>query len=120
MTRVARPPLAPAELDQIVESDCLTKLERLAAAGQRFELIYVDPPFNAGGKRRARLSHGVERARGTLAYSDHFGGVEAFIEMLEPRLAAMRAVLEEVGSLWLHLSHHTVHEAKVAAETSAT
>ena len=116
MTVVARPTLDPTALDQIIESDCLTKLEELAAAGRRFELIYVDPPFNAGGKRRARLSNGVERARGTLAYSDHFGGVDAFIEMLEPRLAAMRAVLEECGSLWLHLSHHTVHEAKVAAD----
>jgi len=116
VTLVDRPPGEPVALDQIVESDCLTKLERLATAGQRFELIYVDPPFNAGGKRRARLANGVERARGTLAYSDHFGGVDAFIEMLEPRLAAMRAVLEECGSLWLHLSHHTVHEAKVAAD----
>jgi site-specific DNA-methyltransferase (adenine-specific) len=103
-------------LDRIIESDCLPTLDELAAAGQRFELIYVDPPFNAGGKRRARLETGVERARGTLAYHDHFGGVDAFIQMLEPRLAAMRAVLDEIGSLWLHLSHHTVHEAKVAAD----
>ena len=103
-------------LDRVIESDCLPRLEELATAGQRFDLIYVDPPFNAGGKRRARLTSGVERARGTLAYSDHFGGVDAFIEMLEPRLAAMRACVSDSGSLWLHLSHHTVHEAKVAAD----
>jgi site-specific DNA-methyltransferase (adenine-specific) len=103
-------------LDRVIESDCLPRLEELATAGQRFDLIYVDPPFNAGGKRRARLASGVERARGTLAYSDHFGGVDAFIEMLEPRLAAMRACLSDSSSLWLHLSHHTVHEAKLAAD----
>ena len=88
----------------------------LQAAGERFDLIYVDPPFNAGGKRRARLQSGVERARGTLAYADHFGDVDAFLGMLEPRLAAMRECLSERGSLWLHLSHHTVHEAKCAAD----
>jgi site-specific DNA-methyltransferase (adenine-specific) len=103
-------------MNAILEADCLTCLPELAASGQRFELIYVDPPFNAGGKRRARLSNGVERAHGTLAYSDQFGSADGFIEMLEPRLAAMRACLSESGSLWLHLSHHTVHEAKVAAD----
>jgi site-specific DNA-methyltransferase (adenine-specific) len=103
-------------MNAIVEADCLACLPELAASGQRFDLIYVDPPFNAGGKRRARLSSGVERAHGTLAYSDQFGSADGFIEMLEPRLAAMRACLSESGSLWLHLSHHTVHEAKGAAD----
>lgn len=99
----------------IIQGDCLARLAELTAS-RRFDLVYVDPPFNAGGKRKARLTSGVERAHGTLAYSDHFGSVEAFVAMLEPRLAAMRACLSEVGSLWLHLSHHTVHEVKVAAD----
>lgn len=103
-------------MNTVIEADCLQHLAAVAASGQRFDLIYVDPPFNAGGKRRARLAHGVERAHGTLAYSDHFGSVDAFIQMLEPRLAAMHACLSESGSLWLHLSHHTVHEAKLAAD----
>jgi site-specific DNA-methyltransferase (adenine-specific) len=107
---------ADALADRIIEEDCLSCLPRVAASGARFDLIYVDPPFNAGGKRRARLASGVERARGTLAYNDHFGGVDAFIDMLEPRLAAMHACLSASGSLWLHLSHHTVHEAKAAAD----
>ena len=103
-------------VSEIFHGDCLSRLPELAASGARFDLIYVDPPFNAGGKRRARLADGVERASGTLAYHDHFGNVDAFIEMLEPRLAAMHACLSDTGSLWLHLSHHTVHEAKVAAD----
>jgi len=103
-------------VNAIIEADCLTSLPEVAASGHRFDLIYVDPPFNAGGKRRARLASGVERAHGTLAYNDQFGSVDSFITMLEPRLAAMRACLSDAGSLWLHLSHHTVHEAKVAAD----
>jgi site-specific DNA-methyltransferase (adenine-specific) len=94
----------------------LTRLEELRASGRRFDLIYVDPPFNAGGKRRARLEAGATRVDGTLAYEDHFGSVEDFIAMLEPRLLGMRNCLSERGSLWLHLSHHTVHEAKSAAD----
>jgi site-specific DNA-methyltransferase (adenine-specific) len=101
---------------RVTECDCLDGLAELERRGQVFDLIYVDPPFNAGGTRRARLGQGVERAHGTFAYTDHFGSVDEFIAMLEPRLAAMRACLSPRGSLWLHLSHHTVHEAKSAAD----
>jgi site-specific DNA-methyltransferase (adenine-specific) len=100
----------------ILEGDCLDILVALSSEEKRFDLIYVDPPFNAGGKRRARLEAGTARAAGTFAYEDHFGSSEGFIEMLEPRLAAMRGCLSETGSLWLHLSHHTVHEAKCALD----
>jgi site-specific DNA-methyltransferase (adenine-specific) len=36
--------------------------------------------------------------------------------MLEPRLAAMREVLSDCGSLWVHLDHRTVHDTKVALD----
>jgi len=114
--RQGEEPFEVRRASRIEEGDCLRGLGELAARGERFDLIYVDPPFNAGGKRRARLSQGVERARGTHAYDDHFGDVDGFLAMLEPRLAAMRECLSERGSLWLHLSHHTVHEAKCAAD----
>lgn len=109
---------AGRELDSsgVTECDCVEGLAELLERRLAFDLIYVDPPFNAGGTRRARLGRGVERARGTFAYEDHFGSVDDFIAMLEPRLAAMKACLSPRGSLWLHLSHHTVHEAKVAAD----
>jgi site-specific DNA-methyltransferase (adenine-specific) len=117
------PPAAPdfaapdfAE-DGIHEGDCLEVLPRvLAALGEeRFDLIYVDPPFNAGGSRNARLALG-ERARGTPAYVDAWGGLTAFLEMFAPRLALLREALAPRGSLWIHLDHRAVHDAKVLAD----
>jgi site-specific DNA-methyltransferase (adenine-specific) len=103
-------------LDRVVLGDCLDILATLASApGSRFDLIYVDPPFNAGGRRGARADRG-ERLSGPTAYEDHWGGLDAFMRMLEPRLAAMRSVLAENGSLWLHLDHRAVHDAKVALD----
>jgi site-specific DNA-methyltransferase (adenine-specific) len=96
--------------------DCLDLLPGLATSERdRFDLVYVDPPFNT------RVHHGVrkgrgERARGERAYRDAWGGIEAFLAMLEPRLAAVRDVMSRQGSLFLHLDHRTVHEAKVAAD----
>lgn len=78
-------------------------------------MAYADPPFNAGGKRAARVGKG-ERVRGQHAYDDAWSSIDAFIAMLEPRLAAVRDALSERGSLWLHLDHRTVHDAKVCAD----
>lgn len=97
----------------VAEGDCLRELPHLK---ERFDLVYVDPPFNAGGTRRARTAEHGHRHSGEHAYHDRFGGIDSFIEMLEPRLSLMRECLSDVGSLWLHLSHHTVHEAKLAAD----
>jgi site-specific DNA-methyltransferase (adenine-specific) len=99
---------------QLLHGDCLDVLGELGEAG-RFDLAYMDPPFNAGGGRGARQKKG-ERVSGKLAYRDAWGGLDAFLAMLEPRLAAVRDTLSPVGSLWLHLDHRAVHDAKVLAD----
>jgi site-specific DNA-methyltransferase (adenine-specific) len=98
----------------VLEGDCLDVVPRLVGGGP-FDLVYVDPPFNAGGARGARAGAG-ERARGPLAYTDSWGGLEAFLSMLEPRLAVLRSVLSSRGSVWIHLDHRTVHDAKRVAD----
>jgi site-specific DNA-methyltransferase (adenine-specific) len=96
--------------------DCLTLVPELARDLGPFQLIYVDPPFNAGGQRRAR-GRGGARAEGVAAYRDAWGGIDGFLHMLAPRLEAFHAALAATGSLWLHLDHRAVHEAKVLADS---
>jgi site-specific DNA-methyltransferase (adenine-specific) len=72
----------------------------------------MDPPFNAGGTRRAREKQG-QRASGTEVYWDHWGGLDAFLAMLQPRLEVVRDALGPDGSLWLHLDYRAVHDAKL-------
>lgn len=98
----------------VFHGDCAQVLPETIAKPM-FDLIYVDPPFNAGGHRRARQGSG-ERIDGVWAYKDFWGGVEAFLEMLEPRLAVLRDVLTDTGSLWVHLDHRTVHDVKVSLD----
>ncbi|MCC6901117.1 MAG: site-specific DNA-methyltransferase [Polyangiaceae bacterium] len=98
---------------RLFAGDCLERLPELGR--ERFDLIYVDPPFNTGLSHRARRRPGP-RVGGERAYDDAWGGLSAFLAMLEPRLAAMRAVLADTGSLWLHLDHRAVHDAKVVAD----
>jgi site-specific DNA-methyltransferase (adenine-specific) len=99
---------------QLLRGDCLEVLGGLGLEGQ-VDLAYMDPPFNAGGERGARQKKG-ERVDGELAYRDAWGGLDAFLTMLEPRLVAVRETLSPQGSLWLHLDHRAVHDAKVLAD----
>lgn len=100
----------------IVEGDCLAFIDvARQACGKAFDLVYVDPPFNAGGRRGARQGEG-ERVNGATAYEDSWGGIDAFLQMLKPRLGAMRDAMSDVGSLWLHLDHRAVHDSKVVAD----
>jgi site-specific DNA-methyltransferase (adenine-specific) len=100
---------------RVEHGDCLHWVPELAKDVGPFQLIYVDPPFNAGGKRRARQGEGA-RSAGVAAYVDAWGGLDAFLAMLEPRLVVLRDALSENGSLWLHLDHRAVHDVKVAAD----
>lgn len=101
---------------QLLFGDCLDELPKLKAGYPGgFDLVYVDPPFNAGGVRSARQGRG-HRVHGAHAYKDAWGGIQSFLEMLKPRLSAIREVMSARGSLWLHLDHRTVHDAKVLAD----
>ena len=99
---------------ELRKGDCLQVLGELGQNGS-FDLAYIDPPFNAGGTRGARQKKG-ERVDGALAYRDAWGGLDAFLAMLEPRLVAVRDALSPQGSLWLHLDHRAVHDAKVLTD----
>lgn len=98
----------------LARGDCLTLIGEAARAGS-FDLVYVDPPFDTRVRHRARRDSG-HRARGETAYTDSWGGIDAFLAMLAPRLAAMRDAMSERGALYLHLDYRAVHEAKVLAD----
>jgi site-specific DNA-methyltransferase (adenine-specific) len=60
----------------------------------RFDLVYLDPPFGLGTTMAARAGLGQARGRkhaqsGPDAYEDP-AGAGALMEMLAPRLAAIR------------------------------
>ncbi|EYF05956.1 DNA-methyltransferase [Chondromyces apiculatus] len=86
----------------------------------RFDLVYLDPPYGLGTTMSARKGSGQARGRKTArsgpdAYDDP-AGAEALLAMLEPRLAAIRERMAPGATLWLHLDHRAVHEAKVLCD----
>jgi site-specific DNA-methyltransferase (adenine-specific) len=92
-------------------------------------LIYTDPPFNTGTSQTRRTLRTVPDESGDrtgfggrryattevakVAYADRF---EDYLGFLEPRLAEMRRLLADDGTLYLHLDYREAHYAKVALD----
>lgn len=85
--------------------DCL---ERLDDVPGELDLVYVDPPYGTGTHRRAR-------GAAEIAYRDP-ADVDALIPWLCERLARIRERMAPHATLWLHMDHRAVHEAKVGAD----
>jgi site-specific DNA-methyltransferase (adenine-specific) len=113
--------------DTIVLGDNLAVTALLPDAA--FRLIYLDPPFNTGrvqrrqsvsttrtpdGSRQGFGGNSYDTVKRTLShYDDRFEDYWAF---LEPRLAEAWRLLDERGTLYLHLDYREAHYAKVALD----
>ncbi|HWH26712.1 MAG TPA: site-specific DNA-methyltransferase [Pseudolysinimonas sp.] len=111
----------------IVHADNLAVTATLPDASVR--LIYLDPPFNTGRTQRlqsittTRSDDGVRQGfqgqsydivKGTLTrYDDTFADYWAY---LEPRLFEAWRLLDDAGTLYLHLDYREAHYAKVALD----
>jgi site-specific DNA-methyltransferase (adenine-specific) len=90
------------------------------------QLIYIDPPFNTGreqqrskvttkrsdqGNRIGFKGQRYETVKSTIiSYDDQFAN---YWEFLEPRLEEAFRVLNQTGTLYLHLDYREAHYAKV-------
>jgi site-specific DNA-methyltransferase (adenine-specific) len=81
------------------------------------QLAYLDPPFRVGTSFGARAAGPNSwRANGAVAYDDHWASMEAYVAWLEARVAVVRECLSPEGTMWLHLDHRAVHEAKAVCD----
>jgi site-specific DNA-methyltransferase (adenine-specific) len=95
---------------RLIRADAIDLARHVAPL--KAQLAYLDPPFNVGAVFGARASGGGSRANGRLAYEDRWPSIEAYLDWLAPRIAAVRDCLTDDGTMWLHLDHRAVHEAK--------
>jgi site-specific DNA-methyltransferase (adenine-specific) len=120
----------PDGADLVVHGDNLDALAQLPDGA--FRLIYLDPPFNTGRSQSrqsvttARVATGApgdrvgfkgqsyETTKGLVySYSDSFADYWTF---LEPRLVEAWRLLDDTGTLYLHLDYREVHYAKVVLD----
>lgn len=113
----AKPETADAWRNKLIWGDNLLVLSSLMEqyAG-KVDLIYIDPPFGTGSDFTFRVLVGdndeplpgkdpsiVEEK----AYRDTWGkGLDSYLAMIAPRLALMRDLLSETGSIFVHVDVH--------------
>jgi site-specific DNA-methyltransferase (adenine-specific) len=110
--------------DLILLGDNLELLQELEDGV--FQLAYLDPPFNTGGEQRRKTLatmadgngdrtgfNGRRYATRLLAESSYPDAFEDYLGFLEPRLREVRRVLNETGTLYLHLDYREAHYVKL-------
>jgi site-specific DNA-methyltransferase (adenine-specific) len=117
------------DLDWVVQGDNAAVLAKLP--DESFQLVYIDPPFNTGGRRDRRTLRTTHDGSGGEAAGDRtgFGGrrytsvetgrmsyPDTFLDyagFLAPRLEEARRLLTESGTLYVHLDWREAHYCKV-------
>lgn len=100
---------APALIrsNSLVLSDNLFALHGMAAAGEKVSLFYLDPPYNTGMDFHSR---GLEHS-----YNDN-RDVAAYVEFMRRRLFAMREVMTDQGSIYVHIGHQMLFHLKMVMD----
>lgn len=114
----------PDSINLVLKGDNLSHLKTMPASS--VQLIYIDPPFNTGRKQTRGKSVTTRTEDGNrvgfkgqryqivretvLSYDDEFADYWSF---LEPRLEEAWRLLDETGTLYLHLDFREAHYAKV-------
>lgn len=136
MTPEPAPLWHPDSPDLLIHADNLTAMRRMPDASMR--MVYLDPPFNTGrAQLRRTTSHSrasapddesaptptawqgfggesyVRTVQALSSYDDRFADYWAF---LAPRLQEAHRLLDDRGTLYLHLDYREAHYAKVALD----
>jgi DNA modification methylase len=105
--------------DQLILGDNLAVMSALLQEYEgRIDLIYVDPPFFTNRRYKARIgreedSRKPEQWKLAEGYPDHWSDIEAYLDMLYPRLNLMYRLLSPSGTLYLHLDWHANSYARL-------
>ena len=112
--------------DAVVQGDNMEVLPKLPDGS--FQLVYIDPPFNTGGRQQRRTltatreqDEAAGRAgfggrrystveTGRMSYPDSFEDYRGFIA---PRLEEARRLLTDSGTLYFHIDWREAHYCKV-------
>ncbi len=104
-------------MQALLAGDKATGLESMRG---KIGLIYIDPPFDSKADYRTKItlpSGDIEQKPTVIeqfAYADTWkDGTASYLRMIYPRLALMRELLSERGSIYVHIDWHVGHYVKV-------
>ncbi|MDZ4713788.1 MAG: site-specific DNA-methyltransferase, partial [bacterium] len=116
-------------VNRLVYGDNLLVMEALLTGDEasglpsmrgKIDLIYIDPPFDSKADYRTKITlpNGDINQKPTVieqfAYADTWkDGTVSYLKMMYPRLALMRELLSDKGSIYVHIDWHVGHYVKI-------
>ena len=105
----------------LLQSDCLPVCAWMRANNIAADLVYIDPPFASGADyaKTLLLRGGGELNRANAASLGEevlYGDIwqkEDYLNWIYERLLAIREVMSETASIYVHLDWHIGHYAKI-------
>ena len=90
--------------NSIIWADNWFGLHSLIESGNKAQLVYIDPPYATGFDFESRSQE--------HAYNDSLTGA-AYVEFMRRRFILIRELLDDTGSLYVHIGSQMVAELKV-------
>ncbi|MEI7839111.1 MAG: site-specific DNA-methyltransferase [Methylococcaceae bacterium] len=99
------------KLDNVIQGDCLEIVATLSA--NSIDLIYLDPPFFTQKTQKLTTRDGTK----TFSYNDLWSCHQEYAEFLFVRLTALKRVLSDTGSVFVHCDKNATHIIKAILDT---
>jgi len=106
----------------LLHGDCLSACAYLKSKDIKVDLVYIDPPFASGANyaKKVYLRNGnkteFENDDSSIGEEIMYGDIwqkEDYLNWLYERLLAIREVMSEEASIYVHLDWHIGHYAKL-------
>lgn len=114
--------LNPDFRNLLIHGDCMSACAYLKEKDVRPDLVYIDPPFASGANyaKKIYLRNGGKEAvpadDRSIGEEIMYGDIwqkEDYLNYLYERLLAIREVMAETASIYVHLDWHIGHYAKI-------
>lgn len=115
----------------VIRGECLSACAYLKDKGETVDLVYIDPPFASGAdyskkvyiRRNPKVADAMAQAEKELEYDElksfeekMYGDIwdkERYLNWMYENLTAIKAVMSENASIYVHLDWHIGHYVKI-------
>lgn len=120
-----------ADGNMIIRGECVSACAYLKEKGILVDLVYIDPPFASGAdyakqvyiRRNPKVAEAIAQAEQELNIDElksfeekMYGDVwdkEKYLNWMYENLMAIKSVMSETASIYVHLDWHIVHYVKI-------
>jgi adenine-specific DNA-methyltransferase len=117
--------------DMVIRGECVSACAYLKERGIEVDLVYIDPPFASGAdyakkvyiRRNPKVAEKIAAAKQELdieelkAFEEKmYGDVwdkEKYLNWMYENLMAIKSVMSQTASIYVHLDWHIVHYVKI-------